>query len=169
MKRIGTLVGVVVAGLGASMAASSQTAKMSTTGDESFVQKAAIAGMTEIEASKVALQKSSDANVKKFAQHMIDDHTKAGEALKSAATQEGLSVPRDMDAEHEKLVDRLNGLSGAQFDAAYKSQMLEDHQKAVALFQTQAKEMQSPVDKFAADTLPTLQSHLKMAQELNGK
>jgi putative membrane protein len=135
--------------------------------DVTFVQKAAVAGMTEVEASRLALEKSTDANVRGFAQHMIDDHTRAGNALKTAATQEGLSVPADVDAAHESVVDRLKGLSGADFDKAYKAQMLKDHQEAVALFEKESRDAaQTAIDRFAAATLPTLQSHLKMAQDL---
>ncbi len=160
------LVGVAAMATAASLA----LAQKASTDDMAFVKKAAVAGMTEIEASKLALEKSADANVKSFAQHMVDDHTRAGDALKSAAMQEGLSVPADLDAQHKQVVDKLQGLSGADFDKAYKSQMLKDHKEAVALFQDEAKESsQSAVDKFAADTLPTLQSHLKMAQDLQSK
>lgn len=138
--------------------------------DVAFVQKAAVAGMTEVEASKVALEKSTDANVRGFAQHMIDDHTKAGDALKSVAMQEGLSVPVAVDAAHEQVVDKLKGLSGSDFDKAYKAQMLKDHKEAVALFEKESRDTaQTAVDRFAAATLPTLQSHLKMAQDLNSK
>jgi putative membrane protein len=152
------------------LAAASARADKNPAGDQSFVQKAAVAGMTEVEASKVALQKSSDAGVKSFAQHMIDDHTKAGDALKAAATQQGLSVPSELDAAHKQVVDKLKGMSGAEFDKAYKEQMLKDHKEAVSLFEGEAREKSgTPVDKFAADTLPTLQTHLKMAQDLNGK
>ncbi len=160
------LVGVAAMATAATLA----LAQKSPSDDMSFVRKAAVAGMTEVQASKLALEKSTDASVKSFAQHMVDDHTKAGDALKTAAMQEGLSVPSDLDAQHKQVVDKLQGLSGADFDKAYKSQMLQDHKEAVALFQGEAKESsQSAVDKFAADTLPTLQSHLKMAQDLNAK
>ncbi|HEY4229003.1 MAG TPA: DUF4142 domain-containing protein, partial [Thermoanaerobaculia bacterium] len=102
--------------------------------------------------------------------HMIADHTKAGDALKTAAMQEGLSVPNALDTEHKQIVDKLSGLSGATFDQAYKTQMLTDHKEAVALFTSESRNSaQTAVDKFAADTLPTLQSHLKMAQDLQSK
>src|SRR5687767_11084679 len=55
--------------------------------DRDFVREAAITGMAEINAGRMALDLSSDANVKKFAQMMIDDHTKAGNDLKAVATR----------------------------------------------------------------------------------
>jgi len=171
MKGIGRLPGFALVGVAAmAVAAAAALADKNPGGDEDFVKKAAVAGMTEVQASKLAVEKSTDPLVKRFAQRMIEDHTKAGEGLKAAAAREGLSVPSDMDAAHEQVVDKLKGLSGAEFDKAYKAQMLKDHEEAVALFQGEAKEAaQSPVDKFAAETLPTLQMHLKMARELNSK
>jgi putative membrane protein len=135
--------------------------------DVTFVQKAAIAGMTEVQASRVALEKSTDANVRGFAQHMIDDHTKAGDGLKAAAAQEGLPVPNALDAEHAQVVDKLRAMSGSDFDSAYKAQMVRDHKEAVSLFSKESQDKaQTVVDRFAGMTLPTLQSHLQMAQDL---
>ena len=46
--------------------------------------------------------------------------------------------------------------------------MVKDHEKAVALFQKQAKSGDSPeLKEFASKTLPTLQDHLKMARDLS--
>lgn len=162
------LIGVAAMATAATIAMAQHSPGQTAPADDvSFVQKAAVAGMTEVEASKVALEKSTDANIRGFAQHMIDDHTKAGDALKAAAAQEGLSVPNALDAEHKQLIDRLSGLSSATFDQAYKTQMLTDHKEAVALFSNESRNTaQTAVDKFAAETLPTLQSHLKMAQDL---
>ena len=70
------LVGVAAMATAATLA----LAQKAPSDDMSFVRKAAVAGMTEVQASKLALEKSTDANVKSFAQHMVDDHTKAGDA-----------------------------------------------------------------------------------------
>ena len=137
-------------------------------GDEDFARKAAVGGKTEIEASKLALQKSSDERVRKFAEQMVRDHTRAGEDLKAAASQEGISLPAELDSAHKQAVDKLKALSGAQFDAAYKAQMLQDHKDTVAMFEKEAKAGGTPIETFASKTLPTLKNHLKMAQDLAG-
>jgi putative membrane protein len=144
-------------------------AQKTVVSDETFAKKAAIGGMTEVEASRVALQKTADARVRQFAQRMVDDHTKAGEALKVAAAAQGITLPTGLDSEHKDIVDKLRGLSGAEFDKAYKTQMLDDHKTTVAMFEDKVKENpKTPIGKFAGDTLPTLRSHLKMAEELAG-
>jgi putative membrane protein len=136
--------------------------------DGSFVNDAAVGGMTEVELSRLALQKSSDPQIKKFAQQMVTDHTKAGHELEAAAREEGITPPAQLDATHKDLVDKFRAMSGPSFDQAYKRQMLEDHDQTVSKFQKEATESGSPLQKFAAATLPTLQSHLKMAEQLNG-
>jgi putative membrane protein len=156
-------------GLGAAAVGSAQPAMkaLATPTDAGFVAEAGAAGMTEVEASRLALQKSSDEKVKAFALHMVNDHTAAGDALKTAASEEGLSTASSLDATQRQAVDKLKSLSGAQFDAAYKSQMLSDHRQAVALFEKESREARSPVAQFAAATLPTLKDHLRMAEELS--
>jgi putative membrane protein len=148
-------------------AGSANDMKMSA-GDKSFAEKAAIGGQYEVQAGKLALQKSSDEKVKAFAQRMVDDHSKAGDDLKAAAGQEGITLPTELDGKHKSSLDKLSGLSGAQFDAAYKAQMLKDHKEDVAMFEKEAASGQTAVDKFASSTLPTLKEHLKMAEDLAG-
>ncbi|MEP6994380.1 MAG: DUF4142 domain-containing protein, partial [Acidobacteriota bacterium] len=128
---------------------------------------AAAGGIIEVEASKIALQKSSDDRVRQFAQHMVDDHTKVGEALKAAASSESITIPDAPDSQQQRMLQRLKGLSGAQFDAAYKTQMLDDHKDAVGMFQQKIREnLKTPLKQFAADNLSTLKAHLQMAEEL---
>jgi putative membrane protein len=136
--------------------------------DVSFAKEAAIGGMSEVELGQLAVQKASDPRVKQFAQRMVDDHTKANDALKAAAIQEGITLPMSTDKKHEELRAKLDKLSGPQFDEAYTKQMVRDHKEDVSAFEKQAKAASSPVQKFAADTLPTLQSHLQMIQGING-
>jgi putative membrane protein len=134
--------------------------------DEAFAKKAALAGMKEVEAGKVALEKSQDAEVKKFARHMVDDHTKAGETLRATAAKQGVDVPTALDVKSRKAVDKLASLSATKFDAAYKAEMVKDHKKVVALFQAEAKSGPSELGRFASETVPTLEEHLRMAQDL---
>lgn len=154
--------------IGFSAIATAAFAQSKSAGDEAFARKAAIGGKTEIEASKMALQKTSDERVRQFAEKMVSDHTKASEELKAAAAQEGITLPAELDSAHKQAIDKLKALSGAQFDAAYKAQMLQDHKDTVALFEKEAKASGSPVQMFAAKTLPTLKGHLQMAEELAG-
>jgi putative membrane protein len=133
----------------------------------SFVSKAATAGIEEVQLADLALSKSSNADVKAFAQKMKDDHSKANVKLSSIASADSIDVPTSLTAEQQSDVDGLKAKSGADFDKAYADFMVTDHQKAVALFESASSGASTPeLRQFASDTLPTLRSHLQMAQTL---
>lgn len=136
--------------------------------DNEFMNEAAIGGMAEVELGKMASTKAKDADVKKFAQMMVADHTKANDELKTLATKLSATLPTEPDAKHKATMDELKGLSGAEFDKAYVAAQLADHEKTVKLFQTQAQSGTSAdLKAFATKTLPTLQSHLEMVRKLH--
>ncbi|HUQ09922.1 MAG TPA: DUF4142 domain-containing protein [Steroidobacteraceae bacterium] len=134
-----------------------------------FVKKAAQDGMMEVEAGKAALSKSSDESVRSFAQRMVDDHGKANEELSSIAKAKGIDVPKELDAEHQQMVDALSAKSGNEFDREYSKHMNMDHTKAIALFEAASKSSDADLAGFAKKTLPTLKQHKQMAEKLPGK
>jgi putative membrane protein len=146
-------------------------AQKSTGGaDQRFVMEAAQGGMAEVELGQLATQKAASDDVKKFGQRMVDDHTKANDQLKQVASQKNITLPTDIGAKNKATKDHLEKLSGAAFDKAYMTHMVQDHKKDVAEFQKEANSgKDADVKNFASQTLPTLQEHLKMAQETHSK
>ena len=150
----------------AALSAAPAFAKTST---PDFVRKVAVANKFEIDTSKVALDQSQDDGVKTFAQQMVDDHTKAGDAfttaLSSARTK--AKAPDDLDKSHQALVDKLKAQKAASFDTQYIKLQLSAHKDAVKLFSDYSKTGSDPsLKKFAADTLPTLKEHLDHVTQL---
>ena len=146
-------------------------------GDRMFVDKAAMGGMAEVAAGKVAQQQGSSDQVKQFASRMVDDHTKANDELTQIATSKGIQPPAAPDKKAQADLAKLQkmsgatldraymNMSGAAFDRAYMNQMLVDHKKTIALFTKEAKSgRDAELKGFAAKTLPTLKEHLQMAQ-----
>lgn len=135
--------------------------------DSSFMQHAAGASMAEVQMGKLAVDKSTNADVKQTAQRIVDDHTKADDQLKTLAASKHVSLPTDPPTDTQKEVTRLQKLDGSAFDTAWSKDMVKDHQQAIKLF---TKESSSAKDKdvgqFASSTLPTLKTHLQMAQHL---
>jgi putative membrane protein len=139
-------------------------AKMSSA-DKTFVQKAAVGGLAEVEFGKLAQQKGSSDQVKQFGSRMVEDHSKANDELKQIISSQGISAPTDLDAKHKSAMAKLDKLSGQQFDRAYMDDMVKDHKEDVALFRKESSSgKDSDLKSFAAKTLPTLEDHLKMAQ-----
>jgi len=141
------------------------------TGQDKFVHKAAVSGLTEVAASKAAAQKSTNADVKKLAAQMVKDHEAANKELKSIAQSKGVKVPTAPDAKHQGKLDDLSKLSGAAFDKAYVAQMTTDHEKAIALFTDAAsdKSLDPALMAFAKKTLPTLKMHREHVKEVQAK
>jgi putative membrane protein len=138
-----------------------------TAADREFATTAAKANAAEIAIGRLAATHSQDANVKAFGQRMVDDHTKAAEGLKAAATEDGIALPPEPASNAD--ADQLARLQGADFDRAFGMQMRADHDKAVALFRKESTASgDAHVKAFAAKTLPTLEEHQKMAQSLPG-
>ena len=74
-----------------------------------YVQKAAMGDLYEVEASKVALARSQSADVKEFAQQMVDAHTRSSDDLKARLARAGqiVELPTMLDAEHQRKLDDL--------------------------------------------------------------
>ena len=105
--------------------------------DKSFLKDAAEGGNAEVEASKVALAQSGSADVKTFAQMMVDDHGKAGTELKGLADQKGVKVSDTPTVTVKKAeIKVLSGRKGSSFDQHYADSIgVKAHQDTVKLFQ----------------------------------
>ena len=136
--------------------------------DQTFVTKAAAGGLAEVELGKLAQQKGSTEEVKNFGQRMVTDHGKANDELKSIAQKKNITLPTSLDAHDQATRDRLAKLSGPAFDRAYMRTMLTDHRKDVNEFKHESTSGKDPdIKAFASNTLPTLEDHLKQAQDAN--
>ena len=154
---------------GSSMSSSSTKSNLSLS-DKKFVRDAAQGGMAEVELGKLATEKASSDDVKKFGQRMVDDHTKAADQLKQVASSEGIQLPRGLSAKDKMTEERLSKLSGEQFDKAYMADMVKDHTQDVTEFQHESHSgKDAAVKNFASQTLPTLEDHLKQAKEIAPK
>ena len=133
-------------------------------GDKGFVDKAALSGNAEVKLSKLAMDKGQSTDVKQFARRMVEDHTKANMELKQIADKKNLAVPTKLDAEHQKIYDRLAKLEGSEFDHEYMRAMAMDHDDATKLFKDQSQNGQDPeLKSFAMKTLPIIEKHDDMA------
>ena len=149
--------------------AGTASSRATTGSDLTFLTEAAVGNMMEVELGQLALKQSSNANVKKFGQRMIDDHSKGNAELQALAAKKGLSLKTDKSAEQKKEITELSKLKGAAFGREYAKLMVKDHEEDVAKFQAATNFTDADVKAFAAKTLPTLQEHLDMARKLAGE
>ncbi|HEX4075957.1 MAG TPA: DUF4142 domain-containing protein [Candidatus Acidoferrales bacterium] len=140
---------------------------VNTVSDTDFAKDAAAGGLAEVKLGGLAQQKGSSDTVKDFGKRMVEDHTQANDKLKQVASQENMKLPENLNKHDQKVYNKLSQLSGAEFDRAYARDMVRDHKDDIAAFQQEANNGQDrAVKNFASQTLPTLQDHLKMAQQM---
>ncbi len=137
-----------------------------TTAD--FVKEVAISDMFEIQSSKLA-QDKGNASEKSFASQMITDHTKTSTELKGLVSSGKVKadLPDALDSSHQSKFDKLKGESGKDFSSDFDSDQVSAHKDAVSLFERYAKGGDNAdLKDWAGKTLPALQHHLEMAQNL---
>ena len=145
----------------------SGTGTMVSRDDSKMMADLAHANIAEIETGNMALEKSQNDQVKKFAQHMIDDHTSALKELQTLAQAKGVTLPDGTDLKHKTMATALKVMTGNSFDSQYmKRAGVGDHQQTIELLQKAQKNAKDPELKaMATKMLPTVREHLKMAQQ----
>jgi len=136
--------------------------------DMQAMRKLAQADMAEVAAGKMAAQKATNPEVKKFAEHMVDEHSKMLEEGKQLAQAKGMTPPGGPDKKHLDATQKLQKLSGEQFDRQYMQQMVKDHQEALKIAEKAAKEAKDPQVKAHAEKgAPHIKEHLAQAQKIS--
>jgi len=176
MKMNGVLKTVAVSGLALLMASSVGFAASSESHanrgqlserDYKFVQDVSRGGLLEVQLGELASQKAMNQGVRTFGQRMVTDHSKANDQLKQIIAQKNAALPANLSHHQNVEVERLQKLSGKDFDKEYVNTMVKDHKTDVKEFQNAAKDLTDPdLRTFAKNTLPVLEEHLRMVRDL---
>ena len=184
MRRAGARFAVVALVAAATTAAIHGQDAMKTD-VRNFVDTMAVAGMAEVRLGNLAAQRASSPDVKAFGQMMVQDHAKANDELKQAASRLKIQPTAELDKKHRDVADRLSKLSGPAFDREYLAAMVQGHQEVLAQLQAQTRDRpttgaesartsapganEQGLTQWAAKTLPVVQQHLERAQQLQQK
>ena len=142
-----------------------QTTAPDTVNAIQFILEAGASGMKEVELSKLAVQKGVNQGVKAFGTMMVSDHSKANAELKTLADSRNVVLVASPDAATASA--SLSKLSGKDFDLAYVKMMIEDHTKAVDMFNMATRSSDPEIKAFATKYLPTLKTHLTQVSALS--
>ncbi len=136
--------------------------------EKNFVMDAARSSMAEKELSDLAEQKARNESVKDLAREIKDEHTQAVDKLQQIASNKNVSLPSDVSRSDRTIIDRLQKLSGEEFDKEYMRQTVKEHQRDVENYRQQAKSAKDEdVKEYAQNTLPTLEQHLDRARQVS--
>ena len=130
--------------------------------DSDFYTKAMQSGLAEVDGGQLAQQRSKNPQVLAFAGMMVKDHSAANSRLRDIAVSNSVDLPIAMNSQQAAKRAKLAGLTGDDFDRSYIEWQIFMHRDAIALFKMEAESGDDrEARQFAADTLPTVQSHLK--------
>jgi predicted outer membrane protein/sporulation protein YlmC with PRC-barrel domain len=148
-----------------------------------FVRQAAIGNLFEIRSSQLAISRATNDAVRDFAQTLADDHRAASQDLREAAGN--VSVETELDQRHSNMINRLQKASGSNFDRQFVRMQIRAHRQAISLYRNwidqndtgagqttaagQSEQANQDLVELAESTLPTLQEHLRTAQELRSQ
>ena len=170
MRVRNILAGLICCALGGLPAVAQKKMASAAMTDQQFITFAAETDMTEAHLGQLAAEQAASQEVKDFAQMLVTDHTADYQQVNTVAGKAGLTVPKGLDAQHEKMVAPFEKLKGAAFDHRFVQEMVLGHTKAIAEYKREAQDAQNPdVKAYASQTLPTLQKHLEAAQALEKK
>jgi putative membrane protein len=135
--------------------------------DETAIRTAAETAMSQVDLGKVAEQKAQNPEVKKFAQRMVEEHSKLTEELKQLGTSEHIRVPTSVNRSDANAHRQLAKESGAGFDKSYTQQVAAELEKAIAEFKRGASTTTKPALKeFFERNQATLESESQQAKQL---
>lgn len=142
----------------------------SGTGGNEFIAQAAQDSLAEIELCEMALQKTSNDDIKTFAQRMIDDHSEFGREIERFGAQKNIPRPKDIGSEQNAKMKELSDLSGQDFDRKFIEHNVKDHENDIKVFQHYAREESDPDIKALAERgVKMLTEHLKMTKQIQQK
>ena len=135
--------------------------------DKMFLRKAAAGGMAEVQLGQLAADKAGSADVKSFGQKMVTDHTALNNDMKPIAEQMGVMLPKKIKKEDQAEYDKLNGMSGDDFDKEYLAYMVKDHHDDMREFRMEDGTVQDPTLKAAVDKgLQVIREHTRMVDKM---
>ena len=135
---------------------------------EAFVAKVIDCNVSEKDFAEKAAKSADSADVRKYAQRLIDDHTKLNARATALARDLKIGVVTGTSKEHKEALLKLTTSTGRDFDRAFVRHMVKGHEEAIKMFETQAKgTTNKEIRTFATEALPTLREHLEMARKLD--
>lgn len=135
--------------------------------DQSFLRKTLEDNAAEVQMGQLAAQKSTSGDVQQFGQKMAQIHEQLTDQMKPLAKQLEVDVPKQPSKKARQEIEKMQALSGPDFDAAFIKAMLKDQQSDLKDFKDEAQGAQNPnVQQLAKMDVPVLSQHLEILQKL---
>ena len=136
---------------------------------QEYVDLAGATDLFEIEAARLAIEKTTRPEVRELAQTILADHQRSTTQLTAAVRETGepLNMNPQLSAEQQARIQALRAASGAAFDDLYLEQQMQAHERALTLVTAYASEGQvDALRGHASAVAAPIQGHLSRIREL---
>jgi putative membrane protein len=150
--------------------ASADAALPPATTVQGFLARAALSDLYEVQAAQAVLARTQNADVRRFAQMMVQDHTRTTNEAQAAVRAQSIDLtpPPQLDARRQEMVRALRSATAADLDARYVEQQVEAHENTLNLMRDFAQNGDNAALKdWARRTAPVIENHLQMARAMN--
>lgn len=139
--------------------------------DQDLMLQVAKGGVMQLEASKVAVQKATNPEIKLLAQAEVDEQTGLSAKLQEIASAKGMTLPTGPDAETQAMLEKLQSASGMAFDRLYLTESgVKGHEKLDTVMSTvQSNASDASLKGVAKAAHPLIKTHLKVARQIVDK
>ena len=145
-------------------------AAQSVRADSVFIAGVDASNAAELRLGRMAQSRAREPLVRSFADRMVTDHDRMQKEWVALSSRYGVRFSGNLSPQQQEQVNRLDRLSGTEFDRAYMSAMTQNHQENVNTFQASGRTTQSAeVRQLVTRSLPYLQEHLALAREVSGR
>src|SRR3954469_3817344 len=158
---------VFIAGVCLTACSQMGTQGQSSAQDAKYAKDIAQANLAEIATGQLAMQKAASPAVRRYGEHMVQEHTALQQQTAALASAKGMEPPKSPDLKHEAAAKMLQMHSGEGFDRAYMEQMVKDHEQTLALLQETAQNASdADLRAQAQQAIPHVREHLEMARRM---
>ena len=136
--------------------------------DVEFILGANSANITQIAMGHAADDKGAKPGIHSLANKIVSSHTKADQALRLLAAQKHIDLPARTDIDdHSELADLHARRAGGDFDSQYVQNVIDDHDRMIAMYEEAAHESVDPdIRRYAETMLPALRENREQAVAL---
>jgi len=162
--------GVGIAALALAMVTGPASGQKADNKEVEFMKEAAMGGLAEVKLGQLAMENATNEQVKDFGKRMANDHSQGNKQLAQLASSRNVSLPNQLDKQHQALFDKFARIKGNEFDKEYMRHMVEDHEKDIGKFNEASKFVQdAELKTWIGQQLKVMNEHLRMAKDIHSK
>jgi putative membrane protein len=138
--------------------------------DTYFIRENVQDNYLEVSLGRLAERKAQNSAVKQFAQRQVTDHSRFQDQWTRLASQNGLPAQQGMGGKHRDKLQKLEKLSGREFDREYMTMQIQNHKDYIDYLEKEGRSAKSGAVRQLADReLPTLHEHFDEAKRIGAR